>query len=225
MRKLSIIVVSCVGIIAAGVLWIAYTTTAKQTSDQAAIERGFDDIGAQVNQRMYMEAGRSGIDSLSITPEQFLFYKMNIELFHHVTDSSSAIPNDQQLLDNLLKKKLVVQKALELGITVEDQEVEDYIAEQKNIYEQFQAEEQGDRIAYEFMKNRIRITGLSEEQFWNSNVIRETYYEAILGSKLRAKLLADGTLSEPEQFNQFQEELLIGARDMLPRLEDVQQKK
>jgi len=69
------------------------------------------------------------------------------------------------------------------------------------------------------------FTGLSEEQFWNSNTIRETYYEAILSSKLRAKLLADGTLSEPEQFYQFQEELLRGARDMLPRLEDVQQKK
>lgn len=221
MKKQWMVIAGCAGM-AVILFWIASAITAKQTYDQAAIKHGFDEIELKVNQQRFMEAQKTELGSWTVTPEQFLFYKLNLQLFHTIQNTLDSMPDDELLLDNLLKEKLVAQKALELGITVEDQEVENYIAEQKNLYEQFVPENQD--IAYDFMKNRIRITGLSEEEFWSSSALRNKYYEALLGSKLMMKLLEDGTLDKPEQFNSYKQELLERARDNVPSLEDLQLK-
>lgn len=147
------------------------------------------------------------INGASIDKEQFTFYKSNLELTYSLQDKG-PIPNDKELVNNLLAEKLVVQQAINQGITVSDEEVKKAIDYQRNIYETFEPADKDQALALELMKNRIRISGLTDDEFWNSDFVKEGYKESILGGKLMMKLISDGTVKDPEGFNAYKQELL-----------------
>lgn len=73
-----------------------------------------------------------------ISKPEFDFYKVNIKLMNQLnatldnsSDKIASLPRDQELIDEMLKKRISVQHAKEIGITVTEGEVKEVINREK----------------------------------------------------------------------------------------------
>lgn len=151
---------------------------------------------------------------IAINKEEFVFYKHNVDLTNTLSNNSASLSNEQ-LIDNLLINELTAQEALKQGVTVSEAELDEAIKYQRDAYNNFTPTNKDQEIVMELMKNRIRITGLTEEEFWNSDFVRESYRKSILGGKLMYELLSKGTLTDISDFQNYQRELLDEVREKI----------
>ena len=185
--------------------------------DSARIKESFDQLGEDMKELKRNDSLSSAVAEVNdvvITQEQFVFYKSNVELTSALRGETLNL-NDRELADKLLVEELTAREAARLGIVADDEEIEEVIRLEKEAFESLAAETENQRLVKEIMSNRIRITGLSEEEFWSSGVVKEGYKRALLNMKLMEKLIADGTITEPDKFYEYKEELLNQVRDQV----------
>lgn len=205
---------------AAGVCVLAMTlsivSASSSNSNSELISQSFDEmkvtfdkIGAVQNQNL------ASFDTLKVDVEDFVFYKANAQLVAKL--KNTEVPSDQFLIDNMLKDKLTAYEAMQQGITVSDEEVQKEIDFQRDVFEnQMDLSSPEVQDVYDMMKNRIRITGLSEEEFWKADFVKQGYKEAILEGKLMNSLRGDDrTLETIEDFQKYKEELLTKYKDKI----------
>lgn len=118
------------------------------------------------------------------------------------------------LLMNFIKSELTVQNAKNLGLEATAQEITDVIAVEKAALNDPNLDPEN-YLVKELMSNRIRITGLTEDEFWNSEETRYGYEKAILIGKLYDQLVKEGTLNNIAEFNEYQTGLLNASQDKL----------
>lgn len=155
-------------------------------------------------------------ENVRITIRDFIFYKSNLELLYRLQDKAFTL-TDEELIDAMLQQRLTVQYAKQAGLTAteQEQEIDEVIAQEREVLYDSQISAVNKDIIKEIMDNRIRITGLSEEDFWNSEDVKKSYEDAILLGKLYSQLLQEGKIQNAEDFVQFQNELLQKAKKSL----------
>jgi len=175
------------GSITAVILITAYSAAYANTDNpHLQISRAFDSLKAKLDQSKNDKAIPSAaaeIDGITIDQDRFLFYKANIELTYAL-NGNKPVPNDDELLSNLIQEDRIVQKAIQRGIIVSDQELQEAIDYQRELYDNYDPLDKDQELVHELMSNRIRITGLSDDDFWASDLVKDGYKKAILKSKL-----------------------------------------
>lgn len=180
------------------------------------IQEGFDNIKANLEKLKPNEAALlvEG-DDIQISVKRFIFYKSSLELINSLQseEEKKLHLSDNEIIDVLVAEDLAVQYAKGLGLTASEQEIEDVIElERKNLK---QNNDPDNDLVREFMANRIRITGLTEDEFWKSDEAKKNYEKSILLGKLVTKLIEDGTIKDMNEFNIFKKELLESKKKRL----------
>lgn len=178
------------------------------------IENAFDELKDQNNSMSKSNFVVSEGD-IEISKSEFDFYKVNIKLINQLNatlDSSSykiaSLPTDQELIDEMLKKRISVQHAKETGITVTEGEVKEVINREENMLNSEEVDAQNQAIIREIMDQRIKLTGLSEEEFWDSDLVFKEYENTLYIDKLYNKLIGEKVINDIQGFEEFQNNLL-----------------
>lgn len=178
------------------------------------IKTGFDKVKEQVNQQKLFK-DTTGIEiplvkgeGFQISAKDFSFYKGNLELLYKL-DKKPLRLDDSNLIDEMVKKELLVKRAEKLGMTVSKQEVDSVIEKERNAFNDPAISGKNNDTVKEIMKNRIRITGFSDDEFWNSEDIRKQYEKSIIIGKLYDHLISTKEIKDMQDFLQYQNTLLL----------------
>ncbi|MDR6550938.1 SurA N-terminal domain-containing protein [Paenibacillus qinlingensis] len=128
---------------------------------------------------------------------------------------NKATIEDNVLVDDMIKKELLVKQAKKAGIQVSAEEVSNLIKRERAAIDNTNYLDENTETVKEIMKNRIRITGLSEDDFWNSNEIKTEYEKAILSGKLYDQLTQQGKIKSIQEFENFKDDLLNKSKSSL----------
>lgn len=146
---------------------------------------------------------------ISISVEKFLLYKSNIEEINQLTNQ--PVPSDDDLLKELIKEQLVNHYAKELGIVATQDEIMKAINEQREMYENPESymgeNAENNKLVKSLMENRIRASGLTNEEYWESDMVKSRYEEAILKSKLYEQLSKENVVNSLDDFERIQNQL------------------
>jgi len=112
-------------------------------------------------------------------------------------------PTDQDLLDGILTSELLYSYAKKKGLSLSEEELSQYINEQRAVLEDT---EQADMAA--LMKERIRLTGMDEESFWQDQATLDGYRYFIIIGKMPELLVKEGVIQSSYEFAAFREKLL-----------------
>lgn len=143
----------------------------------------------------------------TISKKRFAFYKNNIEMIKKLNGDGSAT-EDSTLINDMIKKELAYSYAKSIGLSVSTEEVNNIIDKERMAVDDPNDTDKNNETVKEIMKNRIRISGYSEDEFWKSNDIQKEYEKSILLGKLYNYLKSKGQISNVGDFNSFQETLL-----------------
>lgn len=179
------------------------------------IEQAFNEIQDEKQKMKNVSELLVQAEGFEIYSEQFLFYKKNVELTNNLNKTINN-PNtarvetytDTQLINEMIKKQLTAQYAKDNGITVADNEITEYLNQERNLLYDPNIEGENKALVQELMANRIKITGLTEDEYWNSKETRLEYENTIYKGKLYNKLIEEGTIKDGAEFDQFQDKLL-----------------
>ncbi|RCX22998.1 hypothetical protein DFP94_101589 [Fontibacillus phaseoli] len=183
------------------------------------IENAFGELKDQNSSMSKSNFVISGGD-IEISKSEFDFYKVNIKLINQLNatlDSSSykiaSLPTDQELIDEMLKKRISVQHAKKIGITVAEGEVKEVINREKDMLNSEDVDVQNQALIREIMHQRINLTGLSEEEFWGSDLVFKEYENTLYIDKLFNKLISEKEISDIQDFEKFQNNILEQYKD------------
>lgn len=138
------------------------------------------------------------VDSKEITYNEFREYKENLIMMAK-KEGLALNRSNNDILNDMIKRQLTVQFAINKGIVVSNEEVQAYANEQRKILQTAPEE------AKEVLKNLIEKSGLPENEYWESNTLLSAYREWIIINKL---IESDNSIETPETFSSFQESLL-----------------
>ncbi|QCT01815.1 hypothetical protein E6C60_1097 [Paenibacillus algicola] len=198
-------------------MMLSMVSASSNNSNSKLISQSFDEMKVTIDKIDKISAVQNqnlaSFDTLKVDVEDFIFYKANAQLVAKL--KSTEVPSDQYLIDNMLKDKLTAYEAIQQGITVSDEEVQKEIDFQRDVFEnQMDLSSPEVQDIYDMMKNRIRITGLSEEEFWKADFVKQGYKDALLEGKLMNSLRGDDrTFETIEDFQKYKEELLTKYKD------------
>lgn len=167
------------------------------------------DTGATEQKRLITMAG-----DIEISESEFEFYKANIKLINQLNEAEgnfsfqTGIPSDQELVDEMLKKRLSVQYARNSGITVDEDEIIEVVNREKSILNSSNLDIENQALIQEIMKQRIKLTGLSEEDFWKSDFVHKEYESVLYIDKLFKDLMEKEEISNIQDFEKLQIHLL-----------------
>ncbi|WP_019537607.1 hypothetical protein [Paenibacillus ginsengihumi] len=186
------------------------------TSTVEIISSSFDSLKAKLDQeqnnKLASAVPLAQSDDFQISKQDFVFYKSNMEMIKKLQNqqslNSSSI-SDDALINEMLTKEITVSHAKKLGLKVSPQEIEEVIEVEKSALNDPSITGENNEIVREIMKHRIRITGLSEDEFWKSDKIKNEYEKALLMGKLFDKLVEEGKIeNDGASFGAYQKELL-----------------
>lgn len=183
---------------------IYFSSSSKEENN--IIEDTFDAIQKETASLSFNETVAS-VQDINVTYERFLFYKYNIEMFHALSNTEFSA-SDEELLNELLKKDLTIREAKNEGIAVAKEEVEQEIKFQQQVLENPEYTADNKELIQKIMKKRIEITGLTNEQFWESDMVYKQYEDALYLGKFYTYLLNKGEIQTMEQFTKYQDQLL-----------------
>ncbi len=204
------------------------TTDQVTDAQKSLIKSTFDNIEASrsLNQSLLVQSDSKNANlvvngkGVQISDEDYNFYKENVKLIQQLNNQQSAgtqlnslvantsSTDNADLLNQLLADQLAVKYAKDNGISVTSAEVQQVIDHERSVL--YNPDVQGDNkaLVQEIMANRIRITGLSEEQFWKSSEIQTQYSKLIYLNKLYEKLMSEGKIKDSSDFDKFKTDLL-----------------
>lgn len=140
---------------------------------------------------------------VEVTVKRFMDTKQNLELAHRMMAVEPEYPTDQDLLDGILTNELLYSYAKKKGVSVSDEELSQYINEQKAVLEDT---DQADMAA--LMKERIRLTGMDEETFWQDKTTVDGYRYFLIIGKMPELLVQEGVIQSSYEFVAYKEKLL-----------------
>lgn len=154
------------------------------------------------------------VGGMAIDQEQFIFYKANFLLLNAV-QRNTPVPSDRELLNNLIKEELVVEQAIQQGITATDEEINEVIQYESNTYETFKPTDKDQEAALEFMTNRIKVSGLQDDGFWKSDIVKDATRKSVLSGKYMSESIDNGKFKDVDEFMTYQQKLFDDAKDQI----------
>ncbi|MDR0267083.1 hypothetical protein [Paenibacillus sp.] len=221
LNKLTVVIGStCLSLLLVG---SAFAASASNVFDSSAtkseiISSSFDDLKVMLDQEnntrsIAVVAPLVHGGDFQISKQDFIFYKSNMEMINklqNISSLKSVSLSDDSLIGEMVKKEVTVSYAKKLGLEVTPQEVDAVIQQERSFLNDPSITGENNDTVREIMKNRIRITGLSEDEFWNSDQTRKEYEKALLIGKLFDKLVADGEIEKDNgaDFGNYQKKIL-----------------
>lgn len=117
------------------------------------------------------------------------------------------MPSDADLLQDTITTQLTQNYAKQSGIVVTLEEVKDAIQFQKKALDESDPTDPNQQLIRYVMENRIRITGLIEEEFWNSDEVYSAYETSLYNSKLIENILSDESMKGMDSYYELKEKL------------------
>jgi hypothetical protein len=145
-------------------------------------------------------------ENVKISLSDYIFAKKNKELIFALNQSEGT-PSDTALLQDMVTTQLTVNYAKQSGIDVAPEEVRDAIDYQRAALHEADPNEENHQLIRYIMENRIRITGWTEEEFWNSDEVYQGYETSLYNSKLIEKILSDESMKGMDSYYELQERL------------------
>lgn len=183
--------------------------TAAFTEDNKRLVRDtFDSIQSIQHQIRNQELSPWKIktDEVRISLAEYVFTMKSKELIHALNQWNEK-PSGEEVLQHMITEALTVHHAKQTGITVTQEEVRDMINMQMRAMKDTGPKTSAEQLTLYIMEQRIRITGLSEEDFWNSEELYSAYEAAIYTNKLMGHILADEDLKGMDSYRALQAEL------------------
>lgn len=201
----------------AGVAALLLTTSvlySQSSIPKDDIKKGFDEIQASLGQQHLQSEPLVEGAGIKIPAERFIFFKKNAELVNSLQSNSfqTAVTNDEDIINELIATDLSLQYAKNLGLNATTEEIDNAIEYERAALDD---PDPANNFVKEIMENRIRITGLSEDEFWESEETRYNYEKAIIIGKLATKLIDDGEIQDISEFSDFQKDLLNATKSKL----------
>ncbi|WP_165861146.1 SurA N-terminal domain-containing protein [Paenibacillus paeoniae] len=140
---------------------------------------------------------------IKVTAERFIDTKQNFALAQSMLGGEQSEPTDQELLEQLLISELLLSQAKSKGLTATEEEVNGFIEEQRKM---LRGSDQHEMIA--LMDERIRLSGMDEDSFWQDKTTKDAYREAIISGKLPKHLINEGEITGWDDFASYQKKLL-----------------
>ncbi|MCP1306109.1 hypothetical protein [Paenibacillus tyrfis] len=203
----------------------AFASTASNASSVSMSKTGiisssFDDLKAKLEQEKNSKNLASTTplvqgEDFQISRQDFIFYKSNMDMINKLQNNKIAPSSisDDALIDEMVLKELTVNHAKKLGLQVSPQEVDAVIQQERTLLNDPSITGENNETVREIMKHRIRITGLSEDEFWKSKETKKEYEKALLTGKLFDKLVAEGKIEKDgASFGVFQKSLLESSK-------------
>lgn len=131
-------------------------------------------------------------EEVRISLAEYVFTLKSKELIHAL-NPLAVKPSGEEVLRHMITEALTMHYAKQIEITVTPEEVRDVIDVQMRAMKVTGPKTSAQQLTLYIMEQRMRITGLSEEDFWNSEELYSAYEAAIYMNKLRGHILADKT--------------------------------
>lgn len=145
-------------------------------------------------------------EEVRISLAEYVFTLKTKELIYAL-NQLTVKPSGEEVLRHMITEALTVHHAKQIGITVTPEEVKGMIDMQRRAMKGTGPKTSAEQLTLYIMEQRIRITGLSEEEFWNSEELYSAYEAAIFMNKLMGHILADEDLKGTESYEALQAEL------------------
>ncbi|MBP2002393.1 hypothetical protein J2Z69_003466 [Paenibacillus shirakamiensis] len=193
----------------------------QSNSSKEQIKDGFDEIQSSLEKEKLNSNLRANSplvegEGIRITTDTFIFYKKSSELVSGLQNNvvKQRPQSDDDIIKELIKSELTALHAKKLGLKATSQEINGVITSERAALHDSNLDPDHDLVK-ELMSNRIRITGLTEDKFWNSEDTRVGYEKAILIGKLYDRLLKKGTIKDVADFDKYQTGLLNDSQGKL----------
>lgn len=108
------------------------------------------------------------VNGTGISQKSFNSYKIMLNQNHQYSD--------KEILDKMIERIVLFNKALSGGFEASDEEVVDTVAEVKSVFVQ-------DEEQYKFLKDYLDGMGVSEDQYWGE-IVPEEYKQVLSVNKL-----------------------------------------
>lgn len=142
----------------------------------------------------------------NITEKEFVQFKSNVEMISALNGISFKQTN-MEILKSMVIRKLVLQTAIDEGITATDQEVRDYALKQKALFDDNNTQFK------ELRDELIKASGYTQEQYWTSPELLQNYKEWLIANKFIDSLYAEKKLTNQYTYKDYSEELWNQAKD------------
>ncbi|GGD47560.1 hypothetical protein [Paenibacillus nasutitermitis] len=203
-------IVALVALILITTIAFAVSNRSKTSSTDESIETASSSSSKEkTNADTVAEVG-----GMAINHEHFIIFKANFLLLNAV-QKNDPIPSDRELLNQLIMEGLVVEQATQQGITATGEEINEVIQYERKTFETFKPTNKDQEAALEFMKNRIKISGHPEDEFWESDIIKEATRRSVLSGKYMSESIANGTFKDVDGFMAYQQKQFDGVKDQI----------
>ncbi|MGG3307490.1 hypothetical protein AB4124_03425 [Paenibacillus sp. 2KB_20] len=145
-------------------------------------------------------------EDVKISLGEYVFAKKNRELIY-VLNQLKELPSDAALLQDMVTTQLMVNYSKQSGVIVSSEEVRKAIDFQKTALDEADPNNEHDQLIRYIMENRIRISGKTEEDFWNSDELYEAYETSLYNSRLIQSILSDESMKGMDSYYELQERL------------------
>ncbi|MEJ9218371.1 hypothetical protein ACXFAU_22920 [Paenibacillus glucanolyticus] len=145
-------------------------------------------------------------EKVNISLSDYVLAKKNRDLIYAL-NQVVEIPSDEALLQDMVTKQLTVNYAKQSGIVVTPEEVSEAVHFQKAALDEADPNDENHQLIRYMMENRIRITGMTTEEFWNSDEVYEAYETSLYISKFLQSILTDESMKGMDSYQQLQDKL------------------
>ncbi|AVX32242.1 SurA N-terminal domain-containing protein [Carboxydocella thermautotrophica] len=94
------------------------------------------------------------------------FVKEKNLLIYLAKINGSAFPSEHDVINSLAKREALYQKAVELGLEATDNEVREFVKQQRSKFEEYDPNATGK----ELIEAEIKATGLTADEYWERTI-------------------------------------------------------
>lgn len=146
----------------------------------------------------------------TITQEEFVDQKENLKMIYALNDISLDVSNEE-VIDQIIENKLLLQVSDEQGIEVTKDDVQEYALQTRKAFEEENISKELKQIHLELAK---QLNVSPEEYFTHPDVLKQ-YEDVVKINKLVDHMVLEGTLNEKHSLSDFVQDLRIENKDTL----------
>ncbi|GAE05674.1 hypothetical protein JCM10914_1788 [Paenibacillus sp. JCM 10914] len=146
-------------------------------------------------------------EEVQISLEEYVMAKNNKALIWALNELEEK-PSDDEQLQEMIADRLLASHAKQSGIEVTPDEVHEALDQQRTMLRAVDVTDPNHQAILYIMEQRLLMTGLSEEEFWNSEEVYNSYEQSLYITKLSQQIRSDGNLKGMNSYDELRDQLL-----------------
>ncbi|MFS0725264.1 hypothetical protein [Paenibacillus sp. 1P07SE] len=210
-KRILLIIISLAAVMTAAAFAVV------SNSDRLSISMTFETIKQKLDQLTGEELNASAVaqvEGIMIDQAAFTYAKLN-RLQVRSLGGDSPLLTDEQIIEQLITEQLVAEEALQRGLTVTEEDIDEQITYQREAFDQLDPTDEKEVWFKEVVLQGIQLHGMTEEEYWQSGKLREAYRIAHLGGELMREMVESGEVEGAQGYYEYQEELYRQIQDKI----------